>query len=163
MADPREGLPAELLTLWPKLEPAFRLLRQWDRRDGIVFISADDQGLLAARQVAAALGGKTIELTDARIRKEDYDAQIGKYLDKKLVECATLFDEPVDRLCVIIPRIDTQPDWLHHKIKHACENAPRPFVLLLTCPDLEWMPDFLRSHLTECRKKGAARKSPNSD
>jgi len=162
MADRLATLPIELQTLWPKLQPAFRLVRQWDRRDGIIFVSDDDQSLLAARQVAAALCGTTIELTDNPIRKEDYDAQVGKYLDKKLVESETLLDEPKDRLCFIIPRIDTQPDWLYHKIKSACERAPRPFVLLLTCADLQWMPDFLRGHLHECRKKGAARKSPES-
>lgn len=155
MAEPASTLPAELLTLWPKLQPAYRLVREWDRRDGIVFISDDDQSLLAARQVAEALGGTTIELTEPKIRKDDYDAKVGKYLDKNLIESPTLFDEPVERLCVLISRIDTQPDWLYHKIKHACEHAPRPFVLLVTCPDLAWMPGFLRGHLFECPKKGS--------
>lgn len=153
-----ETLPKELITLWPKLGSSYRLLRRWDRKGGIIFVGEGDQGLSAARIVAGALSGKTIEVPVDGIPKTEYEKVLGKYLDQSVTDVKAAA-AGMDRLCVIIPRIDRQASWLRQVIKGYCENGRRPFVLLLTCPDLEWMPTELNGHLTECRKKGAPRRT----
>jgi hypothetical protein len=158
MSDTVGALPPELLTLWPKLQSAFRVVSRWGGRTGIIFISADDQGLEAARQVASAVGGKRIELAETGLKKEEYEKQVGRFLDRSVLDGEARW-MGADRICLIIPRIDRQPKWLRASLKGYCERSKRPFVLLLTCPDLEWMPEELGGHLYECRKKGAAKKS----
>jgi hypothetical protein len=160
MNEPDEALPQKLLTLWPKLGTAYRMLRRWDHRSGILFIGDDEQGLVTARGVAAALRGKTIEIPVAGLPKAEYERLIGKYLDRSMSDVVAR-NAGMEQLCVIIPRIDMQPKWLRDSIKPYCEFGSRPLVLLMTCADLEWLPrGSLSGFVYECRKKGATRRSP---
>jgi len=153
-------LPSELLTLWPKLGKTYRMLRRWDRRGGIAFICDGDQGLAAAREVAAALRGKNIEMPVGGMPKAEYEKVIGRFLDRGVSD-AVARSAGMEQLCVIIPRIDTQPKWLRDSIKGYCEFGARPFVLLMTCPDMDWLEyQSLGGFVDECRKKGAPRRTP---
>jgi hypothetical protein len=154
-----ETLPSELLTLWPKLGRSYRLLRGWDRRGGILFITDDDQGLTAARQVATALRGRIFELPLSGLPKKEFERVLRRHLEET-VTAGTARAAEIERLCIIIPRIDMQAKWLRDSIKRYCEVGERPLALLLTCRDLDWMESSLRGHLFECRKKGAPRRTP---
>ena len=154
-----DTLPNELLTLWPKLGPSYRIVRRRDRRGGMIFIGDDEQGLFAARAVAVALRGKTVEIPVDGLTKSDFQKLVGKYLDKSTSDSVARH-AGMEQLCVVIPRIDKQPKWLRESVASYCEIGSRPLMLLLTCPDLDWRDDSLRGHLYECRKKGATRRSP---
>jgi len=151
-------LPANLLTLWPKLGPAFGVVRRWNGPRGIIFITEDDQGIDAARQVASVVGGKTVELAETGLKKDEFEKDVGRFLDRSVLDGEARW-MGMDRVCLIIPRIDRQPKWLPAKLKSYWDSYRRPFILLLTCPDIEAMPEDLKGHLYECRKKGAAKAS----
>jgi|SRR5579864_1291396 len=156
MQEPDKTLPQELLTRWPKLQSAHILLRRWNRRGGIIFMAPADEALTAARQVAAARNGKTIELSPAKVLKDDFNKELGRFIDGSLTEKEVQF-AGMDRLCIIIPRIDKQPKWLRESLKGYCDRLGPPVVFLLTCPDLDWMPSSLEAILHACRKTGRPR------
>jgi hypothetical protein len=81
---PLDALPQKLRTLRPKLSSAYHVLSRWRGRGGIIFISADNQALAAARSVAEALAGKTFELPPDGIAKGSYKERIGRYIDGSL-------------------------------------------------------------------------------
>jgi hypothetical protein len=153
--EPKELSP-KFLTLWPKLKTSYRVLQRWVGRSGIIFISDDDQALITASAVGKALLGTTIELPSTGLKKSEFHSKVGKFLDGSMGVGEIQF-AGMDKLCVIIPRIDEQPIWLRKGLKGICERRGHPVALLVTCPDLDWMPSSLKGHLGECRKKGASK------
>lgn len=152
----------ELATLWPKLPTAFRMLRHLDRRSGIFFISDDEQGLLAARKVAGLLGGKLLELPEEPVKKAEFHQTVGRFLDGEVLD-SVANEAGMNRLCLVIPRIDKQPKWLHGRILHWCEQSRYPFTFLMTCPALDWMSKSMNGYFYDCRKKGATVRSRKID
>lgn len=124
-----------------------------------MFICDGDQGLAAAREVAAALRGKTVELPGTGMTKAEFAKAVGKYLDESVTDQKAKA-AGMDQLCVIFPRIDLQPKWLRDSIRKYCEFGTRPLVLLMTCADLDWTDRGTLSFLYQCRKKGAPQRTP---
>jgi hypothetical protein len=151
-----EKIPDRLLSLWPKLKRSLRVIENREGRGGIIFISSDDQSLIVARAVAKSLGRKTFELPAKGLKKEVYDKQIGKLLDGSIGKGTASF-RGIDRLTIVIPRIDKQPQWFRLLLKAYCDGGGSTVAFLATCPDLDWMESSLRGHLLVCRKKGASR------
>ena len=153
------GVPERLFTLWPKLRPAVRVIeKHGGGPDGIVFVTKDAQGLDACHILSDAAGSPVVEYDEKRILQSDFKQRVYDVVLRKNKQ-GGLFEKPIERLTVIIPRFDRRGEWIHLRLKFLFEHSEIPFLLLATVEDLKKLPSYLGGHYFECRKKGAAKGS----
>lgn len=139
------SLPADLLSLWPKLGPAFDVVQRVRGGTGILFVGAEAQGLEACRRVARLLAYHTVEYGDGRILISQFKGDVTDVVIRPGGR-TPLFAAPIKGLCVIIPSLDKRGEWLSLRLKGLMEHARIPFVLLGTAANERALPTYLHGH-----------------
>ena len=152
-------IPALFMTLWPKLRTAVRMIEGGrECPEGIFFVTKDDQGMDACHAVSHAFGGEVVEYSQDRISEADFRERVSDVVLRRDKQKG-LFNQPVERLTVIIPELDRRGEWLQLRLKFLFEHAKIHFLALATVRDEKKLASYLGGHYSLCRKKGAAKGS----
>jgi len=152
-----EDLPRSLLTLWPKLKPALRVLQKRGGTGAILFVGTA-QALQACRRIARAVDAHCEELPRETFTQSEFNSRVYNPIMKRERQ-QDLFSPSPARLCVILPNLDARGEWVHLKLKRILERPKWPSIILATAAHEKVLPTYLNGHFNVCRKKGAPRGS----
>jgi hypothetical protein len=145
-----------LYRLWSRLNSRMvELMLPCEDRRGILFLSRDDSGNEAARELAKHLTQSVFafDLAKETPQKEEWEQELAFIKDPDAG--VSLFKAAPRKPCIIVAGLDSAPQWLFSSLKGLMDHPSMiPFNCLATAAALEPIPDWLNSHFWVCRKSG---------
>ena len=143
-----------LKSQWIRFERPFQLLSEWDGTRGILF-SADDASADEAVELTANLLApeKTFRLEGQTLAAWREETALLREKEHQ----ASLLESTPKTVCIIALHLDQFSEGFHIDLKGLFERAKRPFACLASAIDPDRIPDYLRSHFSQCHKVGRPR------
>jgi len=142
---------------WSDLRSHFPLLRDWDAPRGIILVGSTPLALEAAVALAGHLGGFPVVLNGEPIPKADWDREVARYLDGRVSPDA-LREQVKERLCIIVPRLDHQPEWLQAALVAPMDGSRPPppvgYCVLATAVLALSIPKPVLAHFVRVKQMG---------
>lgn len=143
--------------VWSGLTP--RLLAILESRDavyGMLFVSRDNSGYVAARKLAEHIGDHVIVYAEEN--ETAWRDKIAFLLKRDKYVRTPLIDDGPNYVTLVVDDLDTKPPWMWDYLKAVFEQRIRPCRICATAKNPRKIPGYLSSHLIKTSKIGRPKK-----